>query len=265
MATCLLLLLFAAGCGQPKSMVVEVAGPVTSQFLSDADKVAKADLSILFVGNSHTSYHDLPRLVCEMIRFRQPKKVVFWHQVVVTFLEDVAGASTCRSEIETRPWKFVVLQAQKISESGKYNYSRSEGIDVAKLARTRGMTALFFAEWGRKGVVGDGARQFQIYREMAREAGVGVAPVPRAWDLALADRPDLPLHDVDGNHQTALGAFLTACVLVGRITGESPAPLADYPYPAAEEKDREFLAGMAAKVTAEKVGDEAPSEPLLKP
>ena len=32
-------------------------------------------------------------------------------------------------------------------------------------------------------------------------------------DLALAEKPDLRLYEADGNHQSSLGAFLTACIL----------------------------------------------------
>jgi len=152
----------------------------------------------------------------------------------------------------TRPWKFVVLQAQKISTSGKVNYSRTEGIDFAKLAKSKGASVLFFSEWGRKDVAGDGAAQQRIYQEMADAAAVGVAPISRAWDLALASRPEMPLHSPDGNHQSAVGAFLTGCVLFGKLTGESPANLAAFPYPEIDEKDRKFLTDMAAQALAAK-------------
>ena len=254
------LALLAAGCreAKPSAVVVatqpaQAAGEAVAA--SDAEKVRAADFSILFVGNSHTGSHELPALVCSMIEFLRPKKTTYWGKVSVSFLEDVARDLTCRGEVETRPWKYVVLQGQKISMSGKYDYSRAEALELAKLARGRGMAVLFYPEWGRKGVPGDGARQEKVYREMAGEARVGVAPVARAWDLALAARPELDLYAADGNHQSALGAFLTACVLAGRLTGASPAPLARYDYVPADEKDREFLAGVAAKATAEKGGD----------
>jgi hypothetical protein len=222
--------------------------------VSDAEKVRSADVSILFVGNSHTAMHDLPDLVCGMIRFRRPGQTVYAHYVPVGFLEDVARNPKCRDEIESRPWKHVVLQGQKISASGRFDYSRKEGIDIARLAKDRGAEVVFYPEWGLKGVDGDGARQEKVYREMAHDAGVGVAPVARAWDLAAAARPDLPLHAGDGNHQSSLGAFLTACVLFGRLTGDDPAALASYPYPA-DEADREFLAATAAKATSRKEDD----------
>jgi hypothetical protein len=214
---------------------------------SDPEKVRAADVSILFVGNSHTSMHDVPKLVCEMIRFQHPEKTTYAHAMGVGFLEDVARDPRFRDEIESREWKFVILQAQKISVSGKHDYSRAEGIDFAKAAKTRGATVYFFCEWGLKGVPDNGSRQERVYREMAAEAGVGVAAVNRAWETAFAARPEMPLHDFDGNHQSPTGAFLTAAFLCGTITGESPAPLASFPYEPVSAADRAFLADSAAK------------------
>jgi hypothetical protein len=217
---------------------------------SNAEKVAAADVSILFVGNSHTSFHNLPDTVARLIAHRKPGTTVYAHTIMAGHLDDAAKDPDCRAEIENRPWKFVVLQAQRISVSGKYNYSRTEGIDLAKQARARGATVLYYSEWGLRDKPGDGDRNEKIYREMAADAGVGVAAVNRAWDLALAERPDLPLYAPDGNHQSAVGAFLTACVLYARLTGDSPAGLGDFPYPAATDADRKFLADVAARAIA---------------
>lgn len=217
------LLALLAGCASGRS---PPARPTAAR--SDPDKVRSADVSVLFVGNSHTTRHDLPNLVGEMIRFRRPARTVYSHVVGVGFLEDVARDPVCREEIETRPWKYVVLQAQKESRTGRFKYSQAEGEEIAKLAKARGAAVIFFAEWGLRDVPGHGPRIERVYNEMAAAAGARVAPVGRAWDLALAARPALPLHDEDGNHQTALGAFLTAAVLFGRLTDDSPAALASF-------------------------------------
>ena len=240
-----------AGCGREPAAGppgVTPGGPsLGAGGRSDAEKVRAADVSILFVGNSHTSSQNLPELVCEMIRFRHPEKTTYAHVVGVGFLEDVERTPACREEIETRPWKFVVLQAQKISVSGRHEYPRTAGVETAKRAKARGATVYFFCEWGLKGVPDNGPRQEKVYREMAADAGVGVALVNRAWDVALDARPDTPLHAPDGNHQTATGAFLTAAYLCGKITGESPAALAAFPFEGVSAADRAFLAEAAAK------------------
>lgn len=205
---------------------------------------------MLFVGNSLSSSHDLPNLVCRLIQFQHPERKARARLVSVSFLEDVAKNPACRQAIESGNLSHVVLQAQKISRSGRYHYSLAEGIDVAKLAKSRGLTVFFFSEWGLRDDPANGPRHAKIYGQMADAAGVGVAPVGRAWELALADRPDLPLHDGDGNHQSALGAFLTACVLAGRITGESPAHFGSMAYQEFKQIDLAFLAGVAAKALA---------------
>jgi len=256
------LVVFHAGCARqpPARAPMAPAGgwPVAMQLgelangESDPEQVRAADISILFVGNSHTMMHDLPNLVCKMMQFQSPHKKIYAHYIPVAYLEDVERNTKFSNEIESRAWKRVVLQAQKISASGKFDYSRKEGIEFAKLAKAHGAAVCFFAEWGLKDVEGNGPRTEKIYREMARAADVDVAPIGRAWDLALAQRPELPLHAGDGNHQSALGAFLTACVLVGRLTGESPAQLASFPYLDTDPMDRKLLADAAAKAIAER-------------
>jgi hypothetical protein len=244
--TFVLLALSLTGCGRETPPAAGGAPGVTVGGEPDADRVRAADVSVLFVGNSHTASQDLPNLVCKMIQFRHPERTVVAHVVGVGFLDDTVRDPRCREEIESRPWKFVVLQAQRISASGIHEYSRAEGIDLAKRAKARGTAAVFFSEWGLRTVADNGPRHEAIYTEMARAADARVAPVGRAWALALTKRPDLPLYAADGNHEDALGAFLTACVLVGRLTGESPAALAAFPYPNTNEADRKVLADAAA-------------------
>lgn len=233
----ILVITFSAGCNEPPAAVA----PISFGNASDTQRVDEADYSILFIGNSHTSSQDLPSLICKMIQFRFPEKKTYAHVMGVGHLEAVATDPRFDEEIQTRSWKFVVLQAQKISVSGKFDYSRTEGIEFAKRAKDRGANVLFFAEWGLKDKAGDGERQETIYAEMARDSGTRVAHVANAWDIALAQSPDLPLHARDGNHQSATGAFLTALVLFSEITGESPSVLSGFPYESLKDDVRKIL------------------------
>jgi hypothetical protein len=254
----LVLILFplVIGCGSQTPEPTIVARSNAIRLQSDPDQVQQADISILFIGNSHTSFHDLPHVVEKMIQFRQPEKKVYVHSLGVGFLEEVAHQPQFREEMESRTWKFVVLQAQKISMSGKFKYSQTEGIEFAKLAKSKGAKVFFFSEWGRKDVKDEGPRTERIYQEMANTSDTKVSPIGRAWDIALAQRPELELHDADGNHQSQLGAFLTACVLYGSITGESPEPLGSFSCFDIGEKDRQFLAECAAKAIFQKSKEE---------
>lgn len=214
--------------------------------VANEEKQQTADIRILFIGNSHTQFHDVPKLVAQMIEHQKPKEKVYVRTLGVNFLDDIAANPAYKKELASQRWNFVVLQGQKISMSGKFDYSKKEGIDFAKLAQAHGATVYFFAEWGRKGIEGDGETIHKIYEAMAQTAKVSVAPVGRAWDLALGKQPDIPLYAADGNHESSQGAFLTAAVLCGQITGESPAVLESFDYRGLDKKNRVLLANAAA-------------------
>ena len=110
------------------------------------------------------------------MEFNRPETSVAAVPFGVRFLEDTALDPSCKAIIESRKWKFVILQAQKISMSGRYEYSTQEGIDIAKLAKAHGATVYFYSEWGRKGVADEGERTHKVYEQMAQAAGVGVVP-----------------------------------------------------------------------------------------
>src|SRR4051812_3209518 len=84
---------------------------------AEAERIKSADVSVLYFGNSHTGHHDIPNLVGQMISFRRPMTSYYaWH-LPCGFLEDAANNPNSKATIERHPWKFVVLQAQKISMS----------------------------------------------------------------------------------------------------------------------------------------------------
>ena len=54
------------------------------------------------------------------------------------------------------------------------------------------------------------------------QEGLTIIPVEPAWQSALELRPDLKLYASDGIHPSALGVYLSACVMYASISAESP-------------------------------------------
>lgn len=182
-----------------------------------AEDLARADIRLLFVGNSHTHFQDLPARVVRLLQHLDPAQKIAGKTVGVGFLEDAANDPNMEKLLQAHTWTGVILQAQKISSSGRTNYSTAEGIDLAKRAKELGIPVFFFAEWGLKGSADSTERTNKIYAEMAEASGATLIPVGLAWEKVLQQSPDLPLHDFDGNHQSSLGADLTALVLAASI------------------------------------------------
>jgi hypothetical protein len=60
-------------------------------------------------------------------------------------------------------------------------------------------------------------------RQLQGDDGIGeMCPVGEAWKAVHLARPDLELHQPDGNHSNVAGAYLTACVFYSVVHRSSP-------------------------------------------
>ncbi len=213
------LLLACAGCGGGGGTQSSGASaPAT-------DTSAAADISLLFMGNSHTANHDVPGQVAAMVRAGRPGKTV----LAVTapgsmFLDERLADAASTTLLRSRAWSAVVLQAQKVSASGLFSYSTTEAAALVQMARGVGAVPVMFPEWPRYQVA-ETQRIFELHVSIAAQQPACVPPIGQAWDLAAARWPVLALHDSDGNHANAAGAYLAALVLYTTLTGLPPGAL----------------------------------------
>lgn len=181
-----------------------------------------ADISVLMMGNSHTTVNELPQRLEAMLRAGLPGRSV---AVTVApgwmFLDERLADGPTLALLRSQRWTAVVLQAQKYSASGLYTYSTAEAQALVREAREKGALPVLFPEWPRRGVA-ETATIYDLHVSIARQQAACVAPVGQAWDLAQARHPTLILHASDGNHSAPAGAHLAALMLYATITGASP-------------------------------------------
>ena len=185
-----------------------------------------ADITLLFMGNSHTSFHDLPGMVAAMVRVARPRRTVAATEAPGwMFLEERAADTASLQLLRGRPWTFVVLQAQKYSSSGLYDYPIDGAVSLIRITRASSAAVpILFPEWPRRGIA-ETQRIYDLHVSIARLAPACVAPIGQAWDLAAARHPTLVLHDADGNHSAPAGAFLAALVIANTMAGIAPGEL----------------------------------------
>lgn len=204
--------LLVAGCSGDESDRVTTYGP----------PAASADISLLFMGNSHASVNGLQGMVAEMVGAVRPNESVAAVEAPGwMFLEERINHAPSINLLRSHDWSFVILQAQKYSSSGQYEYSTAEAEAFIRLAREQHAVPILFPEWPRKGV-DETMRIYDLHVSIAQREPACVAPIGQAWDLSLSRHPELVLHADDGNHSNPAGAFLAALVLHATITGVSP-------------------------------------------
>ena len=205
------------------------------------------DISLLFMGNSHTTFNGLTSMVADMVRAGRPGMTVTPVEAPGNmFLEDRLHDGPTIALLRRQTWSYVILQAQKYSTSGQFTYSTEEAKGLIRISREQRAVPVMFPEWPRLGV-DETRRIYDLHASIAQAEPACVAPIGQAWDLALARNPTLVLHAADGNHSAPAGAFLAALVLYATITGQSPLgvpPMPQYPVDAALQ---ETLRGIAAE------------------
>jgi len=215
-------------------------------------EVPAAEVKLLFMGNSHTITNGVPDMVAAMVRAARPDRNV---AAVLApgsmFLGERANDAATLALLRGNAWSFVVLQAQEYSSSGAFTYPTDGAEALVRMASEGHAVPILFPEWARVGV-DESRRIFALHVSIAMKQPACVAPIPQAFDLALARHPDITLHAADGNHSSPAGAFLAALVIANTMTGFAPDRLPFLPQlaSAASESVQERLRIVAAETVA---------------
>lgn len=258
----LLWIVLLAACGGGGDTSVPAAAMPAPAPAAPAAPMA-ADITVLMMGNSHTSVNQLPDTLATMLRAGNPGKTV---AVTVApgsmFLDERLAHGPSVALLRGQRWSHVVLQAQKYSTSGSRSYSTAEAEQLIRLARASGAVPVMFPEWARLGV-GETETIYDLHVSIAVAEPACVAPIGQAWDRALAKYPTLTLHASDGNHSAPAGAFLAALVLYSTLTGRAPAALPALARSGVDEATQAQLRSIAAE-TIEVVAPRktCPKDPL---
>ena len=186
-----------------------------------AAAIRDADLSVLFIGNSHSA--PMPDLLDKLASQLSPERNCLFRRVPkFGFLVDHAGYQPTLDLIDAGPWDYVVLQAQKYSTTGRFHYPIDGALALSERAAARGARVIMFPEWSQRGSPDEYLRITRLHEEIAEQTGAIVAPIGEAWHRAQEQFPQINLYYVDGNHANDQGNWLTACVLYAVLTGEHP-------------------------------------------
>lgn len=169
-------------------------------------------MRILFIGNSHTYYHDLPE------RFRQICISQGTQAEVTMLAHGGKGLDFHSEEPETRfnilygNYDWVVLQhlAHPFVQEEKM-FEAAKKID--RYIRQTRAKKLLYMTWSEEENPEGQERMASAYRQLGRDLAAEVAPVGIAWWEYLDRYPDARLFDKDGRHATPLGSSLAACVI----------------------------------------------------
>ena len=196
-----LILLLVFGCGRPL-----------------AETNPRADLRVLFIGNSLTYTNDMPAIVQALAEAAGKGRLVYEMVAFPNYsLEDHWNQGDARRKIAAGKWNFVVLQqgpsALPESRVLLVEYTRR----FAKEIRSSGAEPALYMVWPSQ----DRQRDFDgvrgSYTVAAGEVDGTLFPAGEAWRAAWRRKPELELYSPDGLHPSLLGSYLAAMVIYQQL------------------------------------------------
>jgi hypothetical protein len=198
-------------------------------------------LRVLFLGNSHTFYNDMPQLATDLAASMGKTLSTQSNTPGGHTLNGHSYNSTSLDMIAAAEWDHVILQEQSqipVIEHWREQWMRPAIQSLDSAITHAGASTILFMIWGKE----EGGAQcisdycspdyrdfFEmqsdistIFYDLADEEQVEVAPIGDAWALALEANPQLSLWNPDHSHPSLEGSYLGACVLFCSLFGESP-------------------------------------------
>lgn len=185
-------------------------------------------MRVLFIGNSHTYFNDMPFLFQCFTQSEKAKRDGVSPAVSTMISHGGRKLSEHLAEPEVRynilygEYDYVVLQQSAHPFPGKDILLRdggklSEWISEAKSKMVGYMT------WPQKEHPENAGIMIDSYTELCRENGGILAPVGAVWQQIQQDEKNsIELYYTDGAHASLAGSYLAACVMYAAITGKSP-------------------------------------------
>ena len=174
-------------------------------------------MRILFIGNSHTYYHDMPQIfktICEENEI----------DVSVTMLAHGGkGFMFHVNEPEARfnilfgGYDYVILQhtAHPMGDLAEMEEGASQLIEWIRQA---GAAPVLYMTWQAKRLgYAEQKPMTDAYLRLAQKHGCAVAPVGEVWWNFISQNPEISLFSDDGEHANETGARLAAYTIADTI------------------------------------------------
>ena len=179
------------------------------------------DIRVLFIGNSHTYFNDMPWL------FAEKYLECTGHRAEVTMLA-YSGRTlewhmqeyfSVRANILHGKYDYCVIQQAAHPFPGEettFEYARK----IIDLCRIAGTEPVLCMTWAEKRFPENQKKMVDCYTKLAADEGVLLSPVGLIWEHMLKTHPEVDLFWKDGEHASPYGDYLIACTLCRLLTSD---------------------------------------------
>ena len=178
-------------------------------------------MKLLFIGNSHTFFNDMPHTVGELYRLcGMETPDVTMLTVGGMSLDWHAGQPSVWFSLKYGNYDRVVLQDVAHPFRGVEPLLSGAGSIIGRMDRSK-TTPCLYMTWASLANPGAQADMIAAYREAQSRYDTLLAPVGCVWEKIRYGHPEINLFWQDGEHASPYGSYLAACTIFCALTGRT--------------------------------------------
>ncbi len=177
-------------------------------------------MKVLFIGNSHTFFNDMPELFARFTEETTGEKAdvtmlayggrdYMWHRKEYFSL---------RFNLMYGGYDYCILQ-QAAHPYPDIEETLQVGKDIIDLCHRCGVKPVVYMTWAEKRFPENQQKMIDTCTKLAEETGALLAPIGKVWQKVQNENEDIELYFSDGEHAGPYGDFLIAAVLCKLLTG----------------------------------------------
>lgn len=176
-------------------------------------------MKILFIGNSHTYFNDMPYLFREICAYNQIDTDITMLAHGGMGLDFHAEQPEVRFNLLYGNYDYVVLQ-HVAHPFGDKEILFTAARKLAGILAQTASKAVLYMTWSEKCNPQGQAHMADCYLRLGKELQIPVAPVGLAWQRVRTAFPELELYYNDGEHASLEGSTLAAYTIAVTIFGK---------------------------------------------
>lgn len=196
-------------------------------------------MKVLFLGNSHTFYNDMPQIFANICKERgKDVQVAMQAHPGVTYGWHYSQLTELRFALMHGGYDYIVMQQAAHSPCPSKEETLEDAGKIIELARKCGVTPIQTMPWAEKRDPNHQKEMYDIYNTLSEKYGVELTVAGNVFEDVFYNHPEIDMYWRDGEHASPYGSYVIAMATYAAIFGESVKGLkADsyYTYPVSEE------------------------------
>ncbi len=179
-------------------------------------------MKVLFIGNSHTYYNDMPQIFKNICAgFGKDVEVGMLAHPGVTYGWHYKQHMDLRFALMYGGYDYVVMQQAAHSPCPAKEETIEDGGKIIELARSLGVEPIQTMPWAEKRDPDHQKGMYDIYNTLSEKYGVKLTVAGNVFEDVFYNHPEIDMYWRDGEHASPYGSYTIALAAYATIFGES--------------------------------------------